>query len=171
MDEEVGVALVLVVDEDGRVVLVLDEPASPEVADALLVAGRANDANLVEVDSLLDDIGGGCLLAVGEYGVSAEQDGVEEVVVVFLALDQGLGDDTTGDGAEGVEVGVPQLGDGLVLEPALVDEQGVDDASPVVLAARLLGGLDDALGDDAAVCHRHLALLHLAWDALLDQVA
>lgn len=55
--------------------------------------------------------------------------------------------------------------------PSLVDQKAVDDAGPVLLPARFLGGPDDLLGYDLAVRTRNLFLGELAWYTLLDQMA
>lgn len=52
----------LVLGEGGGIRFRLDEPATPEVGDAALVAGGPEDEEGVLVDGALDDIGGGCWL-------------------------------------------------------------------------------------------------------------
>jgi len=89
MGHEGRVVLVLVVDEVGRVVLVLDQPAAPEVADALLVSGGADDAQRVQVDGLLDDVGGRRRVPVDEDRIPLEEDVVQEVVEIIFAFDSG----------------------------------------------------------------------------------
>lgn len=55
---EIGVGFAVPGDEVGRVRIVLDEPAAPEVGDAFLVARGADDTQGVEVDGALDGVGG-----------------------------------------------------------------------------------------------------------------
>jgi hypothetical protein len=85
--EKAGVGLVLVIDKDGRIVFVLNKPASPEVANALLVARGANDPDVVKVDRLFNHIGRRGWRAVGEDRVSPEQHSMEQVIRVLLRLD------------------------------------------------------------------------------------
>ena len=58
-----------------------------------------------------------------------------------------------------------------MLEPPIVDKQGIDDASLVITSPGLPGSLNHLLRDDGAVGSRDLALLQLAGDAFPDQVA
>lgn len=169
---EVGVGLVLELDEARGVLVVLDDPAAPEVRDALLVAGRADDGDGVQVDGLFDGVGGLGGLAVDEDRVALEQDLFEEVVHVLLCFDDALGHHLGGDGADIVQVGVPQLGRGLLLEPLLHDQQTEDDAGRLVLAARgrLVRRGQDRLRDDGAVRLGDLLFLELVRDDLLDLV-
>jgi len=51
----------------GWVAFLLAQPAIPEVPDALLVSGRPNDPQSMEINSSLDDIGGSSFFAVLEY--------------------------------------------------------------------------------------------------------
>ena len=57
-------------DEVGGKVVVLDQPAAPEVGDAFLVAGGADDTEGVEIDSSFDSVGGFGGLARNENGVA-----------------------------------------------------------------------------------------------------
>jgi hypothetical protein len=84
------------------------------------------------------------------------QAGGSEVLVGNSHL---LRDDLAGDGPQLVQVGIPELIQGLVLEPALDDQETVDDASLVVCAAGLLGRLNDLAGDDLAVRTGNLYLI------------
>ena len=81
-----------------------------------------------------------------------------------------LRDDLASYSTEVVEIRIPQLGNGLVLPPALVNKQGKNDAGPVFAAARLLRSLDDSLCDDATVGLGDLVLFKLTGYALFDQV-
>jgi hypothetical protein len=65
VNNETAVVFVFVVNEDRWIIFVLDQPASPQIANALLVSGRSNDLDRVEIDSLLDDIDRGRGLIVG----------------------------------------------------------------------------------------------------------
>lgn len=67
-----------------------------------------------------------------------------------------------------MEISIPQLNEGLMLPPSLVDQQAKDHAGPVLLAASLFGGLDDLLGDDFAMRARNQGFVELARDTLLD---
>ena len=58
MGPEARVVLVVVLDECRRVVLVLHQPAAPQVVDAFLVARAADDPKRVQVDCLFDHVGG-----------------------------------------------------------------------------------------------------------------
>jgi hypothetical protein len=57
----------LIGNKVGRVAFLLAQPAIPEVLDALLVSGRPNDPQGMEINSSLDDIGGSSFFAVLEY--------------------------------------------------------------------------------------------------------
>lgn len=57
-------------DEVGRGGVVLDQPAAPEVGDAFLVAGRADDGEGVEVDGAFDCVGGFGRFLVDQDGVA-----------------------------------------------------------------------------------------------------
>ncbi len=109
-----------------------------------------------------------------------------------------LSNDLASGGPDGVQIGVPQFGKGLVLEPALVDEEAEDllfsvlwparewfcgeevgvrarvcctyHTGPVLPSARFLGSPDDGLSDDPAVGLRDLTLLHLTRHTFLNQV-
>lgn len=87
MGEERRVVLVLVVDEAGRVVLVLHQPPSPEVADAFLVTGGPDDHEAVEIDRALYDVCRVRRFPVDHDRVPLEEDGVEQVVGILLSLD------------------------------------------------------------------------------------
>lgn len=169
---EVGVRLVLVLHEPRRVLVVLHNPAAPEVVDGFLVARGANDGHSVEVDGLLDSVGGLGGLAIDEDRVPLKQDLFEEVVHILLGFDDALGHHFGGDGADIVEVGVPQLGGGLLLEPLLHDQQTEDHACRLVFSARarLVRRVQHRLRDDGAVGLGDLLFLELVRDDLLDLV-
>lgn len=113
---------------------------------------------------------------------------LDRVASMFSNL-HGLGNDLARFGTELVELGVPELNECLVAEPTLVDQQAVHleqpgqakhrhtptprityHAAPVLIAASFLGSFDHLGRDDAAVRGGDAALLHLAGDALLDEV-
>ena len=54
----IGIRFLGIGDERGRVEVVLNEPATPEVIDALLIAGGRDNAEGVEVDGAFDDVCG-----------------------------------------------------------------------------------------------------------------
>lgn len=85
--DEAAVIAALVVDEDVGVVLVLAEPALPEVLEALLVTRRADYAQSVEVDGLFDGVGGVCRGAVDDHREAVEEHAVEKVRDVVFILD------------------------------------------------------------------------------------
>jgi len=64
------ISLFQIWDEIGGVIFVLDEPATPEVADALLVARGAGDGKGVEVDCSFDYVCWGGLFRINEDGVA-----------------------------------------------------------------------------------------------------
>ena len=66
----IDVRLVLERDEVQRVLVVLYEPAAPEVRDAFLVARGADHAQGVQVDGALDGVGGLGDVVVDEDGVA-----------------------------------------------------------------------------------------------------
>lgn len=82
-----------------------------------------------------------------------------------------LSNHLAGYGPDGMQVGVPQLDQGLMFEPSFRNQETIDDTGPVVSTAGLLGGFDDLLGDDLAVRTRHLLFLQLARDGFLNQIA
>lgn len=87
MDPEVGIVLVLVLDEIGRVTLFLAEPAVPEVLDAFLVARGADDSQRMEVNCTLNDIGGTGVFPVSEDRVAPQQALFEQELLVFFGFD------------------------------------------------------------------------------------
>lgn len=87
VSEQAGVRLVLVVDKGGRVVLVLHQPAAPEIVDALLIARAADDAQRMQVDGLLHHIGGRRRRAVHQDAVPLQQNSMEQEVGILLFLD------------------------------------------------------------------------------------
>lgn len=87
MVPEVGVGFAVPGDEVGRVVVVLDEPAAPEVGDAFLVAGGADDAQGVQVDRAFDGVGGFGGGGGYEDGVAFQEEGLQEVGFVFFGFD------------------------------------------------------------------------------------
>lgn len=54
--KEGDVILALVVDKAGRVIFVLNKPASPKVVDTFLVTGGGNDAERMHIHGLFYDI-------------------------------------------------------------------------------------------------------------------
>lgn len=82
-----------------------------------------------------------------------------------------LGHHFAGNGSDPVHVGIPELDEGLVLEPSLANHQAKHDAGAVVRATSLLGGLDDLGSDDFAVCLCDFLLVELARNSKLDQMA
>ena len=84
------VALVIaafVVDEDGGIVLVLNEPSLPQVMKAFLVARGADDSQCVQVDGLFNSVRGGRGLAVDDDGEAMKEKSVEEIACVLFILD------------------------------------------------------------------------------------
>ena len=77
----------VVVNEAGRIEVVLDEPAAPEVDDALLVSRRADDAERMGVHGTFDDVGTRRLVSVSHVRKASKQDLALEVVLVFFRLD------------------------------------------------------------------------------------
>jgi len=133
------VGLVLEVDEAAGVFVVLHDPTAPEVVDALLVSRRADDGNGMKVDCLLDSVRRRCGLAVDEGRVPLEQHLFEEVVHVFLGFDEALRHHLSGNSAHIVQVGIPELGSRLLLEPLLHHQQAEDNASLVLLSTGRCG--------------------------------
>lgn len=87
MGPEVCVGFLLPRHEVGRLAVILDQPATPEVVDAFLVAGRANYTESMEVNGTLNDIGGFCGLLGDNEGIAFKEDVLEEVRLVFFELD------------------------------------------------------------------------------------
>lgn len=134
--EEADLVPVGVVDKGGGIVLVLDQPAAPEVVDAFLVTRGGDDVDGVEVNGPFDDVGGIRGLAVDKDGVAPKQNVVEEERGVVLGLDSvrtcvsesqftvlclcregiSIGDaqlacnDFGGNFSAAVQLGIPQLG-------------------------------------------------------------
>lgn len=79
MYEVVWVGLVSIIDKDASIVFVLDQPAVPQIADALLVARRPNDTDGVQIDSFLNDIDGRGRSITGHVGIATKQYGVHQV--------------------------------------------------------------------------------------------
>lgn len=69
----VSVGLLLVVDEAGGILVILDKPSPPKVRDALLVTGRPNYGNGMEIYGAFYRVGGDCRFIVNEKGVSREE--------------------------------------------------------------------------------------------------
>ena len=69
-----------------------------------------------------------------------------------------------------MKIRVPELEDGLALEPSLAHEQAVYDARLVVFPPSLLCGLYDFPGNDWAVCLGNPLFIELARDHLFDLV-
>ena len=107
MCPEVGVGLVLKLHEAGWVLVVLHDPAAPEVGDALLIARRADNGHSVQIDGLLDGVGGLSGLAVDQDRVPLEQHLLEEIIHVLLSFDNTLSHHLASDSAHVVHVGVP----------------------------------------------------------------
>lgn len=70
-----------------------------------------------------------------------------------------------------MEVGIPQLRLGLVLEPRLIHEKTEYHATLMLLPAGFFSRLNDLFGQDPTVWSRDQAFLHLAGNAFLDQVS
>jgi hypothetical protein len=171
MGPEVGVGLVLKLHEAGWVLVVLHNPAAPEVGDALLVARGADDGHSVQIDGFLDGVGGLSGLAVNQNGVTLEQHLFEEVVHIFLGFDNALGHHLASNSAHVVHVGVPELGGGLLLEPLLHHQQTVHHTGcPLAVPTGLVRRLQHRICDDRAVWLGDLVLLNLVRDNLLDLV-
>jgi len=79
VNKEIRVRLVLVVNKLGRVVFVLNQPATPEICNAFLVARGTNDSNSVQVHGLLDDIGWWSSNLVNQERVPAKKDVMQEI--------------------------------------------------------------------------------------------
>ena len=58
----------------------------------------------------------------------------------------------------------------MAVEPAVADQQAIDNACGMVFAAGGLGGGDDGRGDDRGMGSCDLRLFQLAGDHLLDLV-
>lgn len=82
-----------------------------------------------------------------------------------------LGNDLARRCAELVEVGIPQLDEGLVAPPLLVNQEAEDDAGSMLAATGFLRGLDDLGRDDLAVRAGDKLRVELDGHALLDQMA
>lgn len=87
MNQEIRIVLVIIVDKERWVVLILHEPAAPEIADAFLVSRRANDSNCMQIDSFFDDIDRRRRDAVCNIRVSTQEHRVQKIRRVFLFLD------------------------------------------------------------------------------------
>lgn len=145
MHEEVCIVFIVVLDKRRRVVFVLNQPTTPQVIDAFLVTRGPDDCDDVEVDSLLDDIDRGGWTSVGDVGITAQEYGVGEVPLVFFAFDtirgtrlivckwrrpelsnvHGLSNNAAGSCTQLMQIRIPELDEGLVGEPVLVDKQAV----------------------------------------------
>lgn len=68
------------------------------------------------------------------------------------------------------QIRIPELQHGLPLEPAIADQQAVDDACGMVFAARGLSGGDDGWGDYGGMGFGDEGFFELAGDHLLDLV-
>ena len=171
MCPEVGVGLVLKLHEAGWVLVVLHNPSAPKVGDALLVARRADNGHSVQIDGLLDGVGGLSGLAVNQNRVALEQHLFEEVVHVFLGFDNALGHHLACNSAHVVHVGVPELGGGLLRKPLLDHQQTVHHTGGLVaVPTSLVRRLEHRICDDRAVRLGDLVLLNLVRDDLLDLV-
>lgn len=84
MDEEVGVILVVIVHENGRIVLILDQPAPPEIADTFLVSRRPNHPHGMQVNGLFNNIDWVRCDAVDDVCVSAQKYRVKQISGVFF---------------------------------------------------------------------------------------
>ena len=69
-----------------------------------------------------------------------------------------------------MQIRIPELEDRLALEPALADEQAVDDAALIVLPTGFFGGEDDFLGDDGRIGLGDFPFLELAGNDLFDLI-
>ena len=83
----VCLSFVLVGHEVDRVGLILNEPASPEIGDALLVTRRTNYSESVQVDSTFNNVSRFSLLAGDEDGVALQQGLLKEKILILLGLD------------------------------------------------------------------------------------
>lgn len=81
------IGLLVVADEASRILIVLYKPATPEVRDTLLITGRANDAQSVQVYCLLDCVDRSRVFSIDQDRETSEQDMLEKVRDVFFALD------------------------------------------------------------------------------------
>ena len=102
-----GVCLFVEGNKPRRVLVILHNPAAPQVRDALLVARGPDDGDGVYVDGLFDGIGRRRGFAVNEDRVALEQDLFKQVVEVLLGFDEVLGHHLGGRGAHIVQVGIP----------------------------------------------------------------
>ena len=68
------------------------------------------------------------------------------------------------------QICIPELQHGLPPEPAVANQQAVDDACGMVFAAGGLGGGDDGRGDDGRMGLCDLGFFELAGNHLLDLV-
>ena len=103
----VGVGLVLPGDEVGRVLIILDQPAAPQILDAFLIAGRADDAKSMEVDRSFDSVRRLRLLAIDHDRVSFQQQIVQQIFLVLFRLDDLLRKHFTSSCSHSMQVLIP----------------------------------------------------------------
>jgi len=182
---------VLVLDKPGRVLVVLAEPAVPEVLDAFLIPRGPDDPQRMQVHCAFDDVGGLRLLPVVEDGVALEQNLLQQEVLVLLCLDSvlhvstilavphrtrgrnvvhALRDSLARDGSTVVEIGVPELHERQPLEPSQTDQKAEHNACAILILASLPGSLEHLFRDDRAVRAGDNLGLELAGNDLLDLI-
>ena len=166
----VGVGFLGPGNEVGRVLVILHEPAAPEVGDAFLIARAANDAQGVQVNRTLDGIGSLRGLAFDEDRVPLQQQVLQQIILILFQLNEMLCQHLTRRGAHIVQVRIPQFQDRLPPEPAVADQQTVNDARFVLFPTGGFGRRDDLPGDDGRVGFGDLELFELAGDDLLDLI-
>lgn len=187
-----GIVFFLVLDESRWIARILAVPASPEVLDAFLIAGRPYDPQCVYIDRPLDHINRMGLLAFPEYGISFQEGLPEEIILVFFSLNSGLSplamsgrliimesrislvhmtrNDLTCESTAFEEAGPPQFLLTLLLEPPVAYEQAVYNAGAILVPAGPFRRLYDLRRDDVAVGLGNGRPLQLEGDDLLNQV-
>src|SRR5271168_1763140 len=90
MYKVVRVSFFLVVHKPGWILIILDQPAFPNILYCLLISRRSYDAERMEVHSCLDHIGYVRWFTVTDCGVALQEDGVHQVIHTFFLLNSGM---------------------------------------------------------------------------------
>ena len=165
-----GIRLVRPRYEIARILIILDQPAPPQVLRTFLIPRAPNHAESMQIDRLFDRVGGFGGFTVDQNAEALEQEVLQQPGLILLGLDDLFGKDLARDRAHIVQICIPEFQHGLPLEPAVADQQAEDDTCGVFFAAGGLGGGDDGRGDDGGMGFCDFGFFELAGDDLLDLV-
>lgn len=122
-------SLQLVVDKASRVILVLYKPSTPEVGNALLIAGASDNSEGMQVNSLFNNVVGSSLFSINNNAVSLEKNALQKETGVFLRFDDGLSNHFTSNRTNFMHISIPEFQQSLTLEPLLADQQAENNTS------------------------------------------